>query len=65
MTIVVLASPYVPAGVSTLLAMAAVTASGARVYQGAHHPVDAVGGAGLGLAVGSAVNLLVGVPRRG
>jgi membrane-associated phospholipid phosphatase len=35
-----------------------------RVYVGAHNPLDVVAGAGLGLAVGSVVNLLVGVPAR-
>ncbi len=34
----------------------------ARVYLGAHNPLDVVGGAGLGLAVGGALNLIVGVP---
>jgi membrane-associated phospholipid phosphatase len=35
----------------------------ARVYVGAHLPLDVVGGAGLGLAVGGAVRLLAGHPR--
>jgi undecaprenyl-diphosphatase len=30
-----------------------------RVYVGAHLPLDVVGGAGLGLAVGGAVRLLL------
>jgi undecaprenyl-diphosphatase len=39
----------------------------ARVYLGAHAPLDVVGGAALGVAIGAALNLLVGVPafRRG
>jgi glycosyltransferase 2 family protein len=37
----------------------------ARIYVGAHLPLDVTGGAGLGLAVGSAVRLAFGVePRR-
>jgi undecaprenyl-diphosphatase len=36
----------------------------ARVYVGAHNPLDVVGGAGLGLAVGSLCNYAFGVPRR-
>ena len=34
----------------------------ARVYVGAHHPLDVVCGAGLGAAIGGAVTLIVGVP---
>jgi undecaprenyl-diphosphatase len=34
-----------------------------RVYVGAHLPLDVVGGAGLGLAVGGLVRLLLGHPR--
>ena len=33
-----------------------------RVYLGAHFPVDVAAGAGLGLFIGSALNLVFGVP---
>jgi undecaprenyl-diphosphatase len=36
----------------------------ARIYLGAHNPLDVAGGLGLGLAVGGLANLLVGVPAR-
>ena len=34
-----------------------------RMYVAAHLPLDLIGGAALGVAVASAVNLLIGVPR--
>jgi undecaprenyl-diphosphatase len=34
----------------------------ARIYLGAHNPLDVVGGLGVGLAVGGALNLAFGVP---
>ena len=33
-----------------------------RVYVGAHNPLDVICGAGLGVAIGSLLNLVVGVP---
>jgi membrane-associated phospholipid phosphatase len=36
-----------------------------RMYVGAHLPLDMVGGAALGVAVGALVRLLLGVPARG
>jgi membrane-associated phospholipid phosphatase len=37
----------------------------ARIYLGAHNPLDVAGGFGLGLAIGGAVNLALGVPAEG
>ena len=34
----------------------------ARIYLGAHNPLDIVGGAALGIALAGALNLVVGVP---
>jgi len=35
------------------------------MYLGAHNPLDVLGGIGLGLAVGGAADLIVGVPAPG
>ena len=36
----------------------------ARVYVGAHNPLDVICGAALGVALGAAINLALGAPRR-
>ena len=46
-----------------LLALASAIAF-SRVYAGVHYPLDALGGAALGVAVATALRLLVGDPRR-
>ncbi|WP_272937650.1 phosphatase PAP2 family protein [Mycolicibacterium tusciae] len=42
----------------------AVVAAAARIYLGAHSPLDVIGGAAAGLAIGALLNLLVGVRGR-
>ena len=37
----------------------------ARIHLGAHNPLDIVGGAGLGIAIAGALNLVFGVPAQG
>jgi len=61
--VVVLTAPYVPAAVTALLAGTATLTSFTRVHQGAHYPLDAVGGALLGVSVGSGLTFVFGLPE--
>lgn len=54
-------APHLPARLRWIPVAAVVLVASARLYVGAHLPLDVVGGAALGLAVGSAVHLLLGV----
>lgn len=55
------AAPFVPGPVRVLAAGLACFVSFARVQVGAHLPLDVIGGACLGVAVASAINLVLGV----
>jgi glycosyltransferase 2 family protein len=58
----VILTPYLPARWRWLpLVLLAIVIVG-RLYVGAHLPLDLIGGAALGVAAGSAANLIVGVP---
>ena len=61
--IVVLLAPYLRHRWQLALAVCLAVLNGlARIYLGAHSPLDVVGGAAAGVALGAALSLLVGVP---
>jgi membrane-associated phospholipid phosphatase len=63
--IVVLLAPYLRRRWQLLLVVAlAVLNSVARVYLGAHAPLDVIGGALAGIAIGALLNFALGVPPR-
>lgn len=61
---VALLLPYVHPAVTAATSAGALVAAVRRIHQGAHYPLDAVGGALLGVAVGSGLTWAVGRPRR-
>jgi undecaprenyl-diphosphatase len=58
----VVAWPRSGAGWRAVSSVLTVLVPFARLYVGAHLPLDVIGGSALGLTVGSAVNLALGVP---
>lgn len=62
--IAVLLAPYLRRRWVVVVVALAVLNSVARVYLGAHAPLDVVGGAAAGAAVAALLNLLVGVPAQ-
>jgi membrane-associated phospholipid phosphatase len=60
----VVAAPWLPRWGRWLLAVAAAAVFVARMYVGAHLPLDMVGGAALGLIAAAAVRLLLGTRGR-
>ncbi len=61
----VVATPWLPRWTRWLVAAAVAAVFLARMYVGAHLPLDMVGGAALGLATGAAVRLALGTRRGG
>jgi membrane-associated phospholipid phosphatase len=60
--VVTVLAPYLHRRWQLLVLALAVLNSVARVYLGAHAPLDVVAGATAGIAVGALLNLVVGVP---
>jgi undecaprenyl-diphosphatase len=56
--------PYLPARWRLIPWIVVVLVLITRVYVGAHNPLDVICGAGLGVAIGAVLNLVLGVPRR-
>jgi membrane-associated phospholipid phosphatase len=59
------ASPYLPRGAKAVIWAAAALVCIARVYVGAHLPLDVIGGAAMGWGIGSLVHVLLGAPHPG
>ncbi|MGY1753506.1 phosphatase PAP2 family protein [Blastococcus sp. SYSU D01042] len=62
--VAVLLLPYLTRRWQVVVVLLAVLNSVARVYLGAHAPLDVLGGAAAGVAVAAALNLVLGVPGR-
>ena len=58
----VLLLPYLSRRWGAVVVLLAAGVAIARVYLGAHNPLDVVGGLAVGVVVGSLLNLVVGVP---
>ena len=57
-----LIAPYLTRRWQIVVYVLAVVNGVARIYLGAHNPLDIVGGAALGIALAGALNLVIGVP---
>jgi len=65
--VVIALLPFLPRALAVVAIAYAVLVGWSRVYLGVHYPLDVLGGAGIGMAVGGAVLLALGVllPRAG
>jgi membrane-associated phospholipid phosphatase len=63
-TLAALLTPYLPRRWVPVLWLLAVLNATARVYLGAHNPLDVACGAGAGLFLGGVLTFVIGVPER-
>lgn len=61
-TLAAIVAPYLPGRWRILPWVIVGAVMFARIYVGAHNPLDVICGAALGIAIGSALNLIFGVP---
>jgi undecaprenyl-diphosphatase len=59
-----LLAPYLPRRWQVVVWTVAILNGVARIYLGAHNPLDVVGGAGAGVAIGGVLTFVCGVPER-
>jgi membrane-associated phospholipid phosphatase len=61
MAVVIALVPFLPRALAAVPVAYAVLVGWSRVYLGVHYPLDVLAGAGIGMAVGGAVLLVLGV----
>jgi undecaprenyl-diphosphatase len=63
-SLAVIVTPYLPGRWKVVPWVLVAAVAFARVYLGAHNPLDVTGGLGIGLVIGGGLNLAFGVPDK-